>query len=241
MDVIGDGQVVAFDLDPSLFGPAIRHLGDRSAGQVGFVGADGTALPFNDATFGAALCHSMLETLPDPGKALDQIMRVLVPGGVCGVASVDYGGLVLSGPNSDVLERFYAIREQLWDIESIAEPRAGRGLRGLLNTAGFTDITAGARYASYGDVEAIRSFGEARSMECVDSWFSADALRHGLVTATELKNSERAWRTWSESPDSFLAFPWLHAVGRKPNADTRYQIPDTRCQTPESDRCRRPS
>ena len=215
-DVIGDGRVVAFDIDPSLFGQAIRYVGERSADQIGFLGADGNTLPFKDATFDAAFCHSMLETLPNPGKALDQIMRVLVPRGVCGVASVDYGGLILAGPNSNVLERFYDIREHLWDIESIARSRSGRELRGLLHTAGFTDVKAGARYVAYGDVAAIRSFGEARSVECVDSWFSASALRHGLLSAAELEGMGEAWRSWSASPNSFLAFPWLHATGHKP-------------------------
>jgi SAM-dependent methyltransferase len=218
--VVGDGQVVAFDVDSSLFAPAIRYMEGRSIDHVRFLGADGNALPFNDATFDAALCHSMLETLPDPKEALDEIMRVLVPGGVFGAASVDYGGLILAGPKSDVLERFYAMREQLWDIESIARPRSGRDLRGLLHATCFTDIEAGARYVSHGDAAAIRSFGEARASECVGSSFSSRAVELGLITESELNGIERAWRSWSTSPDAFLAFPWLHATARKPVSDS---------------------
>jgi len=219
-DVIGDGRVVAFDVDVSQFGPAIRYVDERSAGQVGFLGADGNALPFKDATFDAALCHSVVETLPDPEKALGEVMRVLKPGGVCGTASVDYGGLILAGPDGEVLERFYAIREELWDLESLARPRAGRHLRGLLHAAGFSDIEAGARYVSYGDAEAIRSFGEARASDCVEPWFSSRAIHNGLITPAGLKDVESAWRAWSASRDAFLAFPWLHVTGKKPMTET---------------------
>ena len=202
----------------------MRYMEDRSIDQVSFLGADANILPFGDATFDAVLCHSMLETLPDPGKALGEVMRVLVPGGMFGAASVDYGGLILAGPGSGELERFYAIREELWDLDSIARSRAGRDLRGLLHAAGFSDIVAGARYASYGDPEAIRKFGEARASDCVDPWFSSRAIEHGLLTESELTGMESAWRSWSVSPDAFLAFPWLHATGRKPRTVDRCEL-----------------
>ena len=218
-EVVGDGMVVGFDIDASLFGAATRFMDDRAIDSVGFLGADGNALPFSDATFDAALCHSMLETLPNPEKALAEVVRVLVPGGVVGVASVDYGGLILAGPGREELERFYAIRESLWTIESIARPRSGRDLRGLLHAAGFTDIEAAARYVSYGDADAVRAFGQARALDCIDPWFSSRAAEHGLATESVLSTIRGAWLTWSASPDAFLAFPWLHATGRKRMTD----------------------
>ena len=214
-------MVVAFDVDASQFGPATRYMDDRAIDAVRFLGADANVLPFTDATFSAALCHSMLETVPDPEKALGEVMRVLVPGGVLGAASVDYGGLILAGPGGDELERFYAIRESLWMIESIARPRSGRDLRALLHSAGFTDIEAGGRYVSYGDADAMRTFGEERALDCVDPWFASRATEHGLATESELNTIQGAWIAWSTSPDGFLAFPWLHATGRSPMTDDR--------------------
>ncbi len=214
--VVDGGRVVAFDVDVSGFGPALRYLDDHSTDSVRFLGADVVALPFNDGTFDAALCHSVLEVLPNPLRALGEILRVLVPGGVVGAASVDYGGLLLAGPGSALLSGFYEVRERLWNADSIARPRAGRDLRGLFDAAGFTDIDAQARYVSYGDAQAIRSFGQARAADCVDPWFSSRATSRGLITAAELKDMERAWRSWSTSGDSFLAFPWCHAIGRRP-------------------------
>jgi len=44
--------------------------------------ADVTRIPFRDGAFDSALCTEVLEHLPDPGSCLDEIHRVVKPGGV---------------------------------------------------------------------------------------------------------------------------------------------------------------
>jgi SAM-dependent methyltransferase len=43
--------------------------------------ADITRIPFLDRTFDSALCTEVLEHLPEPGRCLDEIRRVVKPGG----------------------------------------------------------------------------------------------------------------------------------------------------------------
>lgn len=43
--------------------------------------ADVTRIPFRDRAFDSALCTEVLEHLPDPGRCLDEIHRVVKPGG----------------------------------------------------------------------------------------------------------------------------------------------------------------
>lgn len=54
----------------------------RQKGQTRGVQADATVLPFPDAAFDAVLCSETLEHIPDDRGALDEIRRVLRPGGL---------------------------------------------------------------------------------------------------------------------------------------------------------------
>jgi ubiquinone/menaquinone biosynthesis C-methylase UbiE len=210
--------VVGVDLNAAVLAPAVDHLRVNAIANASFVAADGMALPFADASVDAVLMHSVLEAAIDPAALIDESRRVLLPGGVLAAASVDYGGRILAGPRRDELERFYAVRERLWRVDRIARPRAGRDLRRLLRAGGFTAIEATAHYLSYGTAERVRSFGEARAVDCEDPWFASRSLAAGLYTDAELRETRRAWEEWSRSPESFLAFAWCRVLGRKPAA-----------------------
>lgn len=184
--------------------------------NVEFRVGDVYGLDLPDDAFDACLAHSMLETLERPAEGLREIHRVLQPGGVLGVASVEYGGLVLAGPDEPLLRRFYAIRERLWQLDGVADPYRGCQLRALLHEAGFERVHATTTYLSYGTSEGVRSFGLGRAEDCRDEEYLEAAQRHGLATAAELDAMERAWNVWSEAPDAFAAFAWGRALGWKP-------------------------
>jgi ubiquinone/menaquinone biosynthesis C-methylase UbiE len=186
--------------------------------NVEFRVGDACGMDLPDEAFDACLAHSMLETLERPVDGLREIHRVLKPGGVVGVASVEYGGFVLAGPDVELLRRFYAIREELWQREWGLDPYRGRELRGLLREAGFERVQASTMYLSYGTAEGVRSFGVGRAEDCRDEEYVEAAMRLGLASAAELNAMERAWEAWSEAPDAFAAFAWGRALGWKPAA-----------------------
>ena len=213
------GRVIGVDLDEDEeeFSQARRYAAEHAIGNVEFRIGDVYSLEFLDERFDACLCHSMLETLDRPLDGLREIGRTLKPGGVLGVACVEYGGLILAGPDESRLRRFYAIRERLWQIEHLADPYRGRELRGLLISAGFEGVIATTKYVSYGTADAVRSFGLDRAEDCRDDWYASAAQRHGLASADDLVAMEEAWSRWSESPEAYAAFAWCRATGWKPN------------------------
>src|SRR5437667_254204 len=61
---------------------------------VAYVRGDASALPFRDATFDAVCCFAALYLIDDPYAALDEIARVLAPGGRVALLSSVHRGLL---------------------------------------------------------------------------------------------------------------------------------------------------
>jgi ubiquinone/menaquinone biosynthesis C-methylase UbiE len=210
------GHLIGVDLAEEEFAEARRWSAEHEIENVEFRVGSVEALDFPPDHFDGCLCHSLLETLESPLDALVEVKRTLKPGGVLGVACVEYGGLILAGPQEELLRHFYTVRERVWLLEHAADPYRGRRLRGLLEEAGFDPVVATSKYFCYGTTEAVESFGQARAEDCADSWYATSAQKHRLATAHELEAMARAWLKWSESPEAYAAFAWCRAVGWKP-------------------------
>jgi SAM-dependent methyltransferase len=212
---IAAGHVLGVDVKND-FGSAREYAIEHGIGNVEFRVGDVYNLELPSNHFDACLCHSMLETLDRPLDGLREIRRVLRPGGVLGVACVEYGGLILTGPDIALLRRFYAVRERLWQLDGHADPYRGRELRGLLERTGFDTVAATSKYLCYGTEEDVSAFGMDRVGDCGDTWYRRDAIKHGLATEADLDEMRRAWLKWSTSIDAYAAFAWCRALGSKP-------------------------
>lgn len=73
-----DAEIVAMDLSTEMLVRASKRLEDP---RLNFVTADITKLPFEDGTFDCATCGWVLEYLPDPQPGLQELARVVRPGG----------------------------------------------------------------------------------------------------------------------------------------------------------------
>lgn len=212
---VRSGRVVAVDRDGTASRDAITYARTEGIENLHFLGGDARRLPFGDDTFDVVHSHSMLETFADPVPVLREMRRVLRPGGLVAVASVEYSGVICSGPRRAETERFYALKEKIWQLDGLADPRNGQNLRSFVHAAGFKDVEATAKYIPHGTTADVRAFGRGRAADCSDHWFTDAARRHRLCAESELEVLREAWLEWSESPDAFAAFSWCRAIGRK--------------------------
>jgi SAM-dependent methyltransferase len=74
-----EGLAIGLDSSATMLAQAVRDTVDGS--PVGYVRADAIDLPFPDSTFDAVSCYGALYLMDDPMGALDEMMRVLRPGG----------------------------------------------------------------------------------------------------------------------------------------------------------------
>jgi ubiquinone/menaquinone biosynthesis C-methylase UbiE len=74
------GLVVGVDASRTMLARAVRDA-PPGAENLAWVRGDGTALPFRDASFDAACCFAALYLFDEPFRAIDELARVLTPGG----------------------------------------------------------------------------------------------------------------------------------------------------------------
>ena len=86
-----DGLVVGVDASRPMLERAVRETSAAGVRNLCFVFADAAALPFRDASFDAACCFAALNLFPEPFRALDEMRRVLAPGGRIALFTSSHG------------------------------------------------------------------------------------------------------------------------------------------------------
>ena len=164
----GDGLVVGLDASRTMLEQAIR---EPNPPNVRYVRADAAALPFPDRTFDAVCCFAALYFIEEPMRAIDEIVRVLAPGGRVALLSSVARGALPAGVTDAVVRRLSGTRVFGPDELTGAlrdrgltdgRPAAGRlrsvrvGSSPLMNGSGVTGSRR--RRVSVTVMESIRSF-----------------------------------------------------------------------------------
>ncbi len=140
--VRNDPRITLFGTDIS--GIEIKNAAGRFADRgCFFVQADACSLPFQEATFDTIVSFHVIEHLKDPKAFLQELARVLVPGGLC----------LVTTPNLErpinlfrryVLRRPYRLRWENWknipdeEFRGHRQEYTGSALKSLFEENGFT-------------------------------------------------------------------------------------------------------
>lgn len=110
-----------------------------AGGRIGYEVGDAFALRYADAHFDLVVCRHMSQAVPNFALVLDEITRVLKPGGWLHLLSEDYAMLRMPRGTLDP-DRFW-IDNALPYLESIGcDGRIGRHSPPLLERRGYSDI-----------------------------------------------------------------------------------------------------
>jgi arsenite methyltransferase len=125
-------RVVGVDLRESMVAlSAERAQKQGVADLVAFRVADAQDLPFDDATFDAVLCESVATFIEDKQRVVDELARVVKPGGYVGLNEEIW----LKEPTPEVAEHV----RTMWPVKSNL-PTA-EGWEALMTGAGLQDVT----------------------------------------------------------------------------------------------------
>lgn len=209
--VIAPGTATGIDIQPSQIEAAKDQSLSQRVFNIQFQVSSVYELPFDDASFDAVFAHALLQHLRYPQKALQEINRVLKPGGVVGVRDDDQGGFILA-PQSPKMERLIELLNRFIRHNG-GNPWVGRLHRQLLREAGFNSIIASANCEYDGTIDETVIRGNLAS-KLVEQ-MTETIIQQGWATIREMKELEMEAKNWGKNPDAFDAIIWCEAVGWK--------------------------
>ncbi|WP_289008048.1 methyltransferase domain-containing protein [uncultured Thermomonospora sp.] len=96
------GLVVGLDVSATMLE---RAVAEPAGDTIGYVRGNAARLPFRDGVFDAVCCFGGLHLFDDPWAALDDMTRVLKPGGRLALLTLRRPALPLAGPAGELIGR----------------------------------------------------------------------------------------------------------------------------------------
>jgi ubiquinone/menaquinone biosynthesis C-methylase UbiE len=119
----------------------VEELTRSSVGNLALVRGDATALPFRDATFDGSCCFAALHLFAEPFDALDEMTRVLRPGGRIAIMT-SIRRPVAPSPLKSTIERASGMR--LFEPDEIVQALQQRGFANVRQRiAGMVQFVGG--------------------------------------------------------------------------------------------------
>jgi SAM-dependent methyltransferase len=120
---VPDGLVVGLDASGPML---VRAVEETAAENVEYVRGDASDLPFKNASFDAVCCFAALYLIDDPMAAIDEIVRVLRPGGRVALLSSVNRGLAPTMLSNAVVKTMAGVR--VFGRDEITDALRQRGM-----------------------------------------------------------------------------------------------------------------
>jgi ubiquinone/menaquinone biosynthesis C-methylase UbiE len=177
--------------------------------NVSFIDGLAGALPFEDASIDLVWCERMLQHLNDPQAAINDIARVLRPGGHAVLLDADQGTRIVSDLDPDVASAF--IRASL---AAVANPYAARHIPAQVRRAGLAlDPDVGSSAFIFSSEMLLRTQVLQRAAD--------DAIESGHLSRDIAEAAVHTVHTAANRGDAFAAITVFGFVARKLDARGR--------------------
>ena len=124
----GDGLVAGIDASRTMLERGAEENRRAGIANLVLIRGDATALPFTDGGFDAVCCFAALHLFADPFEGLDEMRRVLAPGGRIALMTSVRRQLTVR-PLKPVIERASGMR--LFEGDEISDALEARGFTGI--------------------------------------------------------------------------------------------------------------
>ncbi len=186
------------------------------APRLSFAQGDAYALAFPDASFDLVVCRHVLQSIPEPERAVAEMRRALRPGGWMHLLLEDYG-LLHASPASRQLESFWAEVPRAFGAALRIDNFVGRRGFALLRGVGLVDIR-------HDDV-LVDTLRVPRDVVAgiIEAWrdgYTDVLARHAGRTASEIREIWEELLSVIRDPEGY--FVWRVPIwsGRVPSSPT---------------------
>lgn len=207
------GNVTGVDLERGQLELARANALKLGVTNVRFECCDVYELPYQESRFDAVFSHAMLEHMHDPLAVLKEMRRVLKPGGLVGIRSIDLAATLIS-PAEPALTKAFDIWLK-YRQHCGGDPFMGRRLRALLREAGFDKTVGTASSETWGTPELTRSMMSVLTDELTGPKIAETATQMGWASQAQMDKAVSALNEWGGHADAFMAIVWCEAVGWK--------------------------
>ncbi len=208
---VGGGSVIGLDRSAEVITAARSQYGATTG--LSFVVGDVYHLEFSDEKFDVVHAHQVLQHLSRPVAAIEEMRRVLRPGGVLAVRDADYGAFAWA-PSDPLLDRWRELYHALTRRNG-AEADAGRHLKSWVLRGGFSDVTTTSSTWTYESLDERQWWGGLWAERAVSSDFAHQSLEYGLTNEGELNEIAAAFRRWALREDAIFVIPHVEVLARR--------------------------
>lgn len=212
---VAPGQVVAIDVEPTVLETAREVARERGIENISFEEASVYALPYTAGSFDAAYAHQVLQHLAEPIAALEEIRRVLRPGGIVAVRDADYQTMV-AWPRYEAIDDWRTLYTAV-AARNGGEADAGRRIPSWLAAAGFEQLTVTTSNWVFHEPDDVRNWGDSWAERVTHSSLAEQAIEYGLAERSDLERIAEGWRAWARDAEAFFMFIHVEGLGSAPS------------------------
>lgn len=201
-------HLTALEIDPLLVDYATNYLAQKERQHCTILQGSIMATGLTDASFDFALIRMVLEHLPDTRGAIQEVLRILKPGGKAIFIDNDFEMHIMTYPHIPELRELYDAYCQARYSEG-GNPRIGRELPVLLKNEGFVQVSfevISAHSDIVGDEMFFRSEGIGIPSKLVNE---------GYLSSKTLGKISVGWRNMTRSKDHTIIRQIYLSAGEK--------------------------
>lgn len=212
--VVAPGRLVAVDVSPDEVATASGALLAEGLDNAHVEVADVLELPLADASFDAVFSHATLDYLIEPDAAVRELFRVLRPGGVIGLRSVNQDLSVIGPEDAAIGEGLVLFRRAVASLGG--NMTRGRLLGGMLRDAGFERVFTSASYERARSREEWQSFCDSFADALDHTRIAETCIREGWADEHRFAEIVAAFKRFGTDTANCFALAWGEAVAFKP-------------------------